>query len=172
MEREDQVMHDDKNSEALDRLADVHRGWCNYCRGDALVCLNAPRGGCALRDYMVALESTPSAEALPTEFTKGAYSALADEIGFVGGSYGYFAKRYWPAILRALKATPNAEKEHLPPALQMAAGNHSIGVFKDGKLIAADAEVYAAPSHVAPRGISPMVNEDHERALRKGARNE
>jgi hypothetical protein len=30
----------------------------------------------------------------------------------------------------------------------------------------------AALSHVAPRGISPMVNEDHERALRKGARNE
>ena len=33
----------------------------------------------------------------------------------------------------------------LHPALQMALGNHSIGVFKDGKLIAADAEVYMPP---------------------------
>ncbi len=31
-------------------LADVHRGWCNYCKGVVEVCRNAPEGGCSLRD--------------------------------------------------------------------------------------------------------------------------
>ena len=42
---------------ALDQLAEVHRHWCNYCCGDAVACLNAPVGGCALRDYMIALDA-------------------------------------------------------------------------------------------------------------------
>ena len=42
---------------ALDTLAEVHRNWCNYCKGDAIVCLNAPAGGCSLRDYMISEES-------------------------------------------------------------------------------------------------------------------
>lgn len=33
----------------------------------------------------------------------------------------------------------------LTPSQQMAAGNHSIGVFRDGKLIATDEDVYAFP---------------------------
>jgi hypothetical protein len=41
---------------ALDHLADVHREWCTYCNGDAIVCLNAPAGGCSLRDYMIAVD--------------------------------------------------------------------------------------------------------------------
>jgi hypothetical protein len=45
------------HDEALDKLAEVHRAWCNYCRGNALLCLNAPAGGCSLRDYMIALQS-------------------------------------------------------------------------------------------------------------------
>jgi hypothetical protein len=32
------------------RLADVHRGWCNYCKGVVEVCRAAPEGGCSLRD--------------------------------------------------------------------------------------------------------------------------
>ena len=42
---------------ALDKLAEVHRHWCNYCCGDAVACLNAPVGGCSLRDYMIALDA-------------------------------------------------------------------------------------------------------------------
>ena len=61
---------DDAHDKALDHLADVHRGWCNYCQGDALTCLNAPEGGCSLRDYMIALDairrSPPSSEAVAT----------------------------------------------------------------------------------------------------------
>lgn len=46
------------------------------------------------------------------------------------------------AYRRLLAARPEA----VPPALQMALGNHSIGVFDAaGKLLAADADVYAAP---------------------------
>ena len=37
------------------------------------------------------------------------------------------------------------QPESLHPHLVMAAGNHHIGVFKDGKLIAADSQVYAQP---------------------------
>lgn len=40
-----------------------------------------------------------------------------------------------------------AEVAPLHPHLQMAVGGHSIGVFKDGKLIAADAEVYKEPDY-------------------------
>ena len=39
-----------------------------------------------------------------------------------------------------LNSEPTQEAD--PPHIQMAMGNHSIGVFKDGKLIAADADVW------------------------------
>lgn len=43
----------------LKRLTDVHRGWCNYCQGGESACMNAPEGGCSLRDYLRALSSAP-----------------------------------------------------------------------------------------------------------------
>src|SRR5260221_1913385 len=39
-------------SEALSRRVDVHRGWCNYCKGNVEWCDNSPKGGCTLRDYL------------------------------------------------------------------------------------------------------------------------
>jgi len=41
----------------------------------------------------------------------------------------------------------------LHPYLQMALGNHTTGVFKDGKLIAADAQVYAEPVQQPQDGV-------------------
>jgi hypothetical protein len=54
---------------ALDKLAEVHRHWCNYCCGDAVACLNAPVGGCSLRDYMIALDA-PLSEKQAGDATK------------------------------------------------------------------------------------------------------
>lgn len=47
---------------------------------------------------------------------------------------------------REIAAAPAVETVAEHPYAQMVRGNHTIGVFKDGKLIAADADVYAEPT--------------------------
>ena len=38
---------------AWQRLVEIHRGWCNYCRGNPTYCFNAPAGSCSLRDCLL-----------------------------------------------------------------------------------------------------------------------
>jgi len=41
---------------------------------------------------------------VPREFSKNAYYRLVPQIGYIGSSYPYFAKHYWPAILAAAES--------------------------------------------------------------------
>src|SRR5258708_8374686 len=54
---DDALTRKDAEMERLTRLVNVHRGWCNYCRGNVEWCDRCPEGGCALRDYLRSLES-------------------------------------------------------------------------------------------------------------------
>src|SRR5258708_2417136 len=54
---DDALTKKEAEMERLTRLVDVHRGWCNYCRGNVEWCDRCPEGGCALRDYLRSLES-------------------------------------------------------------------------------------------------------------------
>ena len=37
-----------KPTEMMIKFAELHRGWCNYCRGDATVCENTSYDQCSL----------------------------------------------------------------------------------------------------------------------------
>src|SRR5258708_13549700 len=54
---DDALTRKDAEMERLTRLVNVHRGWCNYCKGNVEWCDRCPEGGCALRDYLRSLES-------------------------------------------------------------------------------------------------------------------
>jgi hypothetical protein len=43
----------------LQRLVEVHRGWCNYCKGNEHWCFASPLGGCSLRDVLNAAPEQP-----------------------------------------------------------------------------------------------------------------
>ena len=82
------------------------------------------------------------------EVTRAEVVRVLDELGILD-----------PERLDAALAGKDAE---LHPALQMALGNHSIGVFKGGKLIAADADVYMPPKDAEQKGAAPGLPEEPE----------
>jgi hypothetical protein len=59
-----------------------------------------------------------------------------------------------PEGLRAaLRSQQAAGVEERTPYEQFVSGNHSIAIFKDGKMLAADADVYASPAPAVPQGM-------------------
>lgn len=59
----------------LDRLVEVHRGWCNFCKGNAEACESATVP-CSLRDYIASLPAEKGAISPPVEETATDYKAL------------------------------------------------------------------------------------------------
>jgi hypothetical protein len=66
----------------------------------------------------------------------------------------------WHELVAAYKecdapapAASSADRTAASPYEQMLAGNHTIGAFKDGKLIAADADVYIDPAAISTAGL-------------------
>jgi len=80
------------NAEAFAKLADVHRGWCNYCKGDVKWCRNAPPGGCSLRDYENTINTPPSQTEAHSELLSRLRSSSA-MLGMLPEDPGYNGSR-------------------------------------------------------------------------------
>ncbi len=130
----------DAPSGTLAHLADVHRGWCNYCKGNVEWCRAAPPGGCSLRDYENALASVseiepkPAAEGTPNvppyEPPVGRHCACRFSSGGVLSKSCEFHTRISNARLSALEADAQRYQEL---CVNPVGGAHLLNLLAAGK---------------------------------------